>query len=366
LPSKVLAPANFENHKFVKTNCAKLLDNGFSIGAKIMLTKRITVEFGPRKFRKDLSKGVVGFIAGIVDDWPVVEFSTIVDKKEIKADVKIKFENIKKFDGTAETSLDDVASSSIGKSAKSSLGNDFKFLHTDDDDEATTIEVIKKWEKLQCEHDPKYQALAMQSVMSFEMMCVSEVVPTLTEKDVVICKRGETYEVWARRDFKPWELAIAPLTNEFKDRFWSYTKSTIVKDSEQLNKYFTGSDKKIVCDGRLRSTISSSRSFGLFWMVARAADAKHANLEMKDLAIKISVELTLPGKRKTESAFKCPTPQLMVLTNPKAIPKHTMLVACEEKGLKALSDKVTAEVMKEKEKEKEKKLKAKDAEEDDV
>jgi hypothetical protein len=77
MPDEVIEAANFEKHEFKPTLSAQLAEQGYHIGAKVKLVRRVSVKCGKAsdKFRKDLQEGKVGVVKGATkDDMVAVTF----------------------------------------------------------------------------------------------------------------------------------------------------------------------------------------------------------------------------------------------------------------------------------------------------
>ena len=69
----MLAPYNFEEGKFVKTSAAGHAEQGIVVGAKMILTRRITVDFDKKKsLRQDVREGTEVSIKGFEGDDKIV------------------------------------------------------------------------------------------------------------------------------------------------------------------------------------------------------------------------------------------------------------------------------------------------------
>ena len=86
--------SNFKDHKFEENNSETLLSQGFLIGNKYELTKRMSVGVGPKKLRRDLNAGKQGVMKGIANDMPVISFTAMLNETEYQVDVAIKPDNL--------------------------------------------------------------------------------------------------------------------------------------------------------------------------------------------------------------------------------------------------------------------------------
>ena len=88
--------------------------------------------------------------------------------------------------------------------------------------------------------------------------------------------------------------------------------------------------------------------------MTRTETLSEANLILEACQVTFKeVDLALPnGKRRRLNYSATDSPQVSVLVNPKAIRKHTMLVALEDKAVRAAQEKDKADLVKSKEQEK--------------
>ncbi len=96
-------------------------------------------------------------------------------------------------------------------------------------------------------------------------------VPKFSNDDVVVVQRSgkNGCEVWANRSFKERTLVLAPDCTEWKDKYWTYGRSNVVKQTADLHPQ----GKCIGLDGRLRNNPTEARPFSLFFAVERNEDA---------------------------------------------------------------------------------------------
>ena len=344
---QVLTPCNFIDHKFVKTNNEELVKKGFMIGAKVELTRRITVEFGPDAFRKDIVKSTTAFIKGIVDGMPVVTFSATVGKQKYDADVKIKPDNLKVYiDKTEEATL--VEKAAKGKEKEKS---EYEYLQVDGSE--AIADVVGSWSDQQCSKDVKYLAQMAANMAAFTLANAARAAPSYNEKDLTVVKRGNAHEVWTKRDFKANEFIFVPETLDVRDRYWSAGKSVLLEDSEVMMKELVGKKamKSLVADGRFRSTPNAAggtegRAFSLYWLVSSSKDADGVNMDVAHQPLKWNVQGSFPGGGAIAACS--PMPKVHVMFNPRPITARTKLLVREDAKLLKLTTKVQQQMLKEK------------------
>ena len=336
----MLTPCNFVDHKFVKTNIASLMEEGFMIGSKVELVRKITVEFGPDKFRKDVMKGTTSFIKGFADDRPVVSFKSFVGKTEYESDVRIKTANLKLYTPPSDA---EAGGKKTGSAAGSKASTAHDFLLTEGEN-ASKIDVVEGWEARQCSADDKYMTQAVALSVACALSQVAQCAPKFTSKDLLVVKRGAAFEVWTQRAFKANELILVPETLDVRDRFWSAGKAVLVDKSEDLLRNVLGPlhRKPLVADGRYRASPGdATRAFSLFWLVTASKDKDKdcVNMEIVHTDVAMNMDGMLPGGTKIKQHYGATSVPLMV--NPKPLAAKTKLVVMEDPAVKSLADKET-------------------------
>ena len=150
---------------------------------------------------------------------------------------------------------------------------------------------------------------------------------------------GATLEVWTRRAFSAGSLILTPQTTEYKDRYFTYSRSVLAKSPEE----HVG--KRIVLDGRLYGMPTEARSFSLFFAVQRSDDADQCNLQQSFSEISLQADISLPAladnNKRKHLAMKFGSDELAqmpIITNPKHIKKGVRLVCSTDLELKALHE----------------------------
>ena len=217
--------------------------------------------------------------------------------------------------------------------------------------------IVKDWPKLLTSDDVRMQQSHLHSFIGFSLQRVLNQMPTYGTDDLLIVSRGGIREVWTLKQFKPGALMFGPDTTEFKDRFWTQARSSIVGNTDKLN---PDDSKCYVFDGRLRSTIADARSFAFFWAIERSEKGAECNLVEGLAELSITEHITLPCTAAPihKVLLAKDVPQVRVLYNSVPIKKHTRLVAPWDKMLRTLAEKNAADEIKKKKKADELKRKA--------
>ena len=88
---------NFNKDLMTRTPSTELAELGYYMGCALTTKLRITVEFGPKKFRRDMPKGTCVFFQGHEDGEPIVRFTTDINNENVEADAKVKKSNLLVF-----------------------------------------------------------------------------------------------------------------------------------------------------------------------------------------------------------------------------------------------------------------------------
>ena len=343
--NEVLAAANFEGYEFKPSIAHDMAEKGFVVGAKVTLLKRITHEFGKKKFRKDIPAGTITFVKGSVADKIVVRLEAEVGKKVEEADVAVKMCNLCLY--VKGDSDDDEPDGGADSADNRKVLKAHPFLKAGDDDK---IDVIKGWERFLMNNDQYSIQSKVQAKIAFAIENLNATFGTPTEKDLLVVSRNGSYELWSKRDFAPRTLVLVPDSTEIKPRFWTASRGAVCKGSDKLLK--EGKDRRpLVIDGRVRAIPEEGKAFAPFWLVKRTDDAKLANMSTEYVAVKgcmtMAFENSKVADRKMEWADG-DMPSLPVLINLKKNSANTRLVAETDVALQTLSETVQKDTMKEK------------------
>ena len=88
---EVIVASNFKDDKFVTNVSDDLVAQGLYIDRVVYSNKRITAEFGPNKFRRDLVVGTARIVKGVANDnCPIVAFAIEINGKEYPSNHMVK------------------------------------------------------------------------------------------------------------------------------------------------------------------------------------------------------------------------------------------------------------------------------------
>ena len=218
----VLIAANFKDHAFSASSTDALDDlvkAGFVVGAEVVLLRRITTEFGPKKLRKDLGKGTPCIIKGVADGKPVVRFTVQVGKFEHSADVAVQPLNLqlKAEHDAASAAVASHGPLPVHTSAKAIAT--YPFLAVGDGAGDEGVEVVGGWTEQLASNDEKYQMWALLGTVGFMLRNLAESADEIGEKDILVVRRKGVTELWTLRDFKAGSILCVPDTTDIKPRF---------------------------------------------------------------------------------------------------------------------------------------------------
>ena len=111
------------------------------------------------------------------------------------------------------------------------------------------LRVVEDWDKKKPDADVEWTLLGLKSMIGTNMKLLSQVVPALSSKDLCVCIRDTTIEVWTMRAFDAETLLLVPETSEYKDRYWTAQRCVWLENSPNLHP----NHKHMVLDGRLRA-----------------------------------------------------------------------------------------------------------------
>ena len=210
---------------------------------------------------------------------------------------------------------------------------------------------VTDWESLLEEKGPgaQFNFLKARTLVSMELILGR--MPTYKAKDLEIIHRdnkvgAKRTEVWTLRAFGPGELMFAPYTAEVKDRL--YTHNLAVHVDVPASSVPGNPNRVVALDGRGKSHLSHpnaelhipTATGCLFWAIGRTSDAKSANLSLEACGVSLpEVHVHVPGlPKKTMKINQKHWPQVYILTNKKAIPKLTKLLALDDKVVSRARD----------------------------
>ena len=145
-------------------------------------------------------------------------------------------------------------------------------------------------------------------------------------------KREGKMEVWAKKNFPAGGLIFLPDTTEYKDRYYTQTRSALLQNAESVE------GKRIVLDGRLRAAPTELRGFSLFFAIARSEDATETCLKEAYSEFEMSMQWSLPGTKCSKQVKRTAAslPQIPYMFNPKPVKRGTKLVCNADLEMKKL------------------------------
>ena len=211
---KVVCPANFDNHKLTQSTSDKLLEKGCYVGLEIMIDKRVTAEFGPDKYRKDVNAGTRAVITGVVDgsdNKVVVRFEAEISKQIMYSDHMLDLDRIKLIPkaATANDSGTDGKGNDRNGAVPGSIDALPKHMKWLANGKSSTIEIISGWERSQTFHDQKVLSHHFSATCGFLLNNVLAQMPKYNERDILIVTRDAKYELYTARDFPANTLVLA-------------------------------------------------------------------------------------------------------------------------------------------------------------
>ena len=354
-----LVAANFDGHKFTDTITNRYIKLGFVIGGKASLTKRITVDYDPKKkgvHRKDVAEGTELLIKGFSDKGVVVACSADFGGKTKTVDWSVKAELLTPVGKKTAAA---VAAKSVSDKQQS-VFKKFKFLATDDEKKKSLdICTVDGWENALMTRDNRISSEYGKANVMFAIQHLKKIYPDPKKDDILIVKRGDKHEAWSMKDFSAGQLVLVPESVEIKARFFTQDRSAICKNTKDPQ-----SLRPLVIDGRVRANPNpsaqpgssgattsqqgqgqgASQSFSLFWLVERVADPKEANMSLRYSAMSMKIDVWGGLKRVEKALSEGDCPSVPLLINDKKIAKHTRILAVEDLGIKKMHDEQQKEI----------------------
>ena len=143
-------------------------------------------------------------------------------------------------------------------------------------------------------------------------------------------------ELWTKRDFEAHEIMIAPYSSHLKDTHLM-AGNHVVLGLPKHGRCAHPDHHCLALDGRGKNLMANPEVLdndehlgSLFWLVGKTSSPSEANLNLETVTFEqqIKVHLPVPKRRKTETSKWDPPemPGVPILTNVKAIQKHTKLL----------------------------------------
>ena len=337
----------------------KKVEAGYTIGRKVKLSKRITVDFpnpnnGGKPFRKDVLAGDIGKIVGFPKEGganvrATIEFEVEHESITNVARMNVLYSNMKLVECTSGAK-DVTAASSDSVAAR------YSFLKGDSD--ASAISIVDFNE---CAfHDGsdtkmKEGPTLVRSLLFVGMHLANSLANRWTKKDIVLCNRAGKLEVWTMRDFAKNELVLHMYSHELKERYWTFNRASPIEvhKSEFLCRHTVSTNKFVVVDGRLRASAPPASSqthantnrqlISLFFAVERTDKPADANMEHMRFTFSGSMTLSSGVKKIGDSSDEFDNVLIPALVNPKPLKSHTRLVTVMDPLCKA-AQKIVDEV----------------------
>ena len=210
------------------------------------------------------------------------------------------------------------------------------------DSEPEQVLVEKKWTKYLAEDGALFKTYLLRSRIGLLLECLVQQLPKFTEKDLVIAHRQSSTsgawkcEVWTKREFKPHELLLAPVTSSVKESHSTGPASIGV--TLPFQGYGAHPTQGFVSlDGRFHGAISAKDLVeprelmgSLYWVVKRTSEQEAVNMHFETFTWQGSFTLKFPWIKSIPepSQFLSENlPNVPLLANKKTIRAHQRL-AC--------------------------------------
>ena len=193
-------------------------------------------------------------------------------------------------------------------------------------------------------HTPAAKLASLKAQAIFAMRAILDVTPPLQENDdILVVNRSNATgakrtEVWTARAFEPFEITIPPWSTEVKERLYTHNQSVSLKVPDGS----VPGNRVLAIDGRGQGHLEpplNDRATGahgnLFWAIPRTSERKLANLSLEysqvAAAVSSALQVTLPGGKTRKAKLGAKSlPHVPILTNKKAVPELTMLLALDD------------------------------------
>jgi len=172
----IMEASIIDNH--TTTPSDGFVEKGLTFGARVKTVARRTVEFGPKKFRKDVPKGYQAKIKGFVDGKIIIGVTSTVGGKEMSTDVACKAEGLTPVAGAAAAAGAEAPSSSSGPASDPKCMSGFEFLG-----DRTQFELLKNWGKQLTASDQDLQSTRFKETCGFVLRNLNAHAPEYGEKD---------------------------------------------------------------------------------------------------------------------------------------------------------------------------------------
>lgn len=238
---KVLSASSIKDHVCVPAKSIGIASRGISVGAAVVVKKRISAHFPHPKSKKkaewytDITEKNIGIVKSfnkedtknVVVTWSKTDGASLTWEVDFSIDLdKIALHGEGGSDAGSKPGTDgapavETADQPVVKSKK-----EFDFVEREDDVE---FEVFKTWHTMQARDHATLKVKLLHGLLGFAQCNVISTMPTYTEGDFLLVKVGGDTRVYTLKDFDAHELAFAPETDEYKDRNWSQRRSALVQ-----------------------------------------------------------------------------------------------------------------------------------------
>ena len=205
------------------------------------------------------------------------------------------------------------------------------------DSEPEQVLLEKNWTSLLVTSQDKLMShWFLKSRVAVLLEAIADMVPTYTEKDLVVCHRQNSSgawkcELWTKRDFEKRELVFAPMSSQLKETHLSFSHNCVI-GVPQHGRGAPLEPCALALDGRCRASLASQNLVdtqehkgALFWIVQRVPPEEPANmsLDMVGWRHKVTLFPPLPKVIKHEVDWEtADLPVVPIMVNLKAIKAH--------------------------------------------
>ena len=328
------------------------LGSKFKKGSEVTVIKRVSwtiPQVDEPKYRRDITVGTEGIIVDFADpEQRMVILEVIMDLPsgpQQKTSHSIFPRNLKLTSEYKESQAgpDEEKSGAphSSKAASSSGSSGLVPQWALGASDPASVKMSSKFKHLLADHDKNMKVWQLRSRIGVAIQALSEALPTYSDADFFVVHRKNERgmwkdELWTKKDFQAYEILFAPYSSQLKDTHLMYGNHVVVG----LPKHGRGAhpdNQNLALDGRGKNLMANPEVLdndehlgSLFWLVGKTSSPSEANLTLETVTFEqqIKVHLPVPKRRKTETSKWDPPemPGVPILTNVKAIQKHTKLL----------------------------------------
>eukprot|EP00973_Karenia_brevis_P074768 10390398-Karenia_brevis.AAC.1 len=241
-----------------------VLDDGFEVGDRVRLLKRITVDFPvelpagainkPKKtptHRKDMPAGYETFIVDVKTtpkgNFPVLEFMDAssgithgsTTRHHVGLDKIVKVEaatktptGAKPEQGSGEQTGGETTKGAKGAKKISKIPKGLEFVENSENHDITWH---KEWTKCLADYDEETQVSNAKDRVSFAKWLTSACMTKYTEEDFIVIEKTVPgaehglYAVYSNKDFEPKTINFLADSNAILDRLYTHGRSNVVR-----------------------------------------------------------------------------------------------------------------------------------------